>query len=78
MKGGAFHRAITMMAAVSAIMQIHAADFAGQQAALGALGPYTSRGKGGKRAHRPTGIAAVRRAAGKRRNVQRNRRAHHG
>jgi hypothetical protein len=39
---------------------------------------YESRGKGGKRAHRPTGIAGVQRAARKAQNVARNRRAHRG
>lgn len=67
-----------MMAAISAIMTMHAGNFAAKQAALRQLGDYESRGKGGKRAHRNTGIAAARRAAGKRRNVLRNRRAHRG
>ena len=37
---------------------------------------YESRGKGGKRSRRPTGIAGVRRAARKAQNVARNRREH--
>lgn len=65
-----------MAAAVAAIVLKHAADFSAQRLAFDALGPYRSRGHGGKRAHRPTGICAARRAARKARNVQRNRKAH--
>lgn len=46
--------------------------------ALRGMGSYESHGKGGKRAHRTTGIAGVKRAALKARNRQRNRRAHRG
>jgi hypothetical protein len=67
-----FHRAATMMALIAAAMRS-----AAPQAALAAIGPYKSRGKGGKRAHcAHTGAACTKRAAIKKRNVQRNRRAH--
>ena len=45
-------------------------------AALAAKGGYQSHGKGGKSARRPTGIAKVRRAALKARNVRKNRANH--
>lgn len=68
-----FRRSLSMMAAISAIM---AGGFPSviAQAKISELGSYESRGKSGKRPHRPTGIAGVRRAAAKRRNVLRNRR----
>ena len=71
-----FKRAAAMFAAISAITARFATDFAKQQAALAALGPYRSRGKGGKkRAARPTGIRAAKRAQIKVRNRTRQRRA---
>ena len=72
-----FARARAMMAAIAAIY----AQFQGgvlRDIALRGVAPYESHGKGGKRAHRPTGIAGVRRAALKSLNRQRNRRAHRG
>jgi hypothetical protein len=66
-----FSRAIAMMALVSAAMAS-----AAPQAALANIGPYVSRGKGGKRPHRTgNGSAHIKRMATKARNVQRHRRA---
>lgn len=74
MQGSApFARARAMMSALAAIASL---AFTQQQAALAALGPYVSRGKGGKRPHRSVGTKACQRAACKARNVQRNRKAH--
>lgn len=69
----AFRRATAMMTLVAAAM---AAPFGQRQAQLAAIGPYKSRGKGGKRPRHMTGISAMKRAAKKARNVARNRRAH--
>ncbi len=78
MKGSApFARARAMMAAVVAIRAQFQLGVL-RDIALSGMAAYESRGKGGKRAHRPTGIAGVRRAALKARNRQRNRRAHRG
>lgn len=71
----AFLRAKAMFAAISAIVSQFQADMVGQRAALAALPEYRSGGKGGKRAHRPTGIAAAKRAALKCRNQKRHRAA---
>lgn len=71
-----FARALAMMSLVAAAMSAHAGNYGAQQAALGAIGPYKSRGKGGKRPHtKGNGSAKVRRAAVKARNVRRDRRA---
>lgn len=54
-----------MMAAIAAAMAMPTSQ---QQAQLAAIGPYESRGKGGKRPHRSVGTKAFQRAALKRRN----------
>jgi hypothetical protein len=51
-----FARTLAMVAALAAA------------AALAEIGPYESRGKGGKRPHRSVGTKAFLRAAAKRRN----------
>lgn len=66
-----------MFAAVASIMSSGLSQFATRQA-LTELGPYVSRGKGGKSPTKPTGIAAARRAATKARNRARHRRACRG
>lgn len=80
MGGHVFGRPFALATALAALFAAAHAEFpAGSvalQQALAVLPPYESRGKGGKRAHRKTGIAAQRRAARKARNVRRNRRAH--
>lgn len=69
-----FARSLEMMSVIAAIC----IKFLLRDIALRGVNAYESHGKGGKRAHRPTGIAGVRRAALKARNRQRNRRAHRG
>lgn len=74
MKGnGAFHRALAMVAAVAAVIARTGTNYAAQRAQLDALGPYQSRGKGGKHPHRSVGTKAHQRAAKKARSVRRNR-----
>lgn len=69
--GQPFHRAAAMMALIAAAMRS-----AAPQAAMAAIGPYVSRGKGGKRPHRAnTGAACIKRAAIKKRNIRLHRRA---
>lgn len=68
----AFKRAIAMAQAISAAMSLHPLE---RQIALDGIGQYKSRGKGGKQPHRATGIAGVKRAAKKARNVKRSRAA---
>lgn len=75
-----FARARSLMSVLAAAITAYSSN--GTAAARADLdlarlnaGSYESRGKGGKRAHRPTGIAGVRRAACKARNVKANRRA---
>lgn len=67
-----FARAIALMAAFAAAIT----SGVGVDAARAAAAGYTSNGHSGKRAHGPTGIAGVRRASLKARNVKANRRAH--
>ena len=74
-----FKRAIAMQAAISAVMTQHPRDMLAQRAALEALGPYRSRGHGlglARNLHSRHHVASDKRAAQKRRNVMRNRRAH--
>ncbi len=54
-----------MAAMISAAMTLPAGA---QQSTLASIGPYESRGKGGKRPHRSVGTKAFQRAALKRRN----------
>jgi len=61
-----------MMAAIGAVMAAHPMPGPSQQMAFNAIGPYESRGKGGKRPHRQTGTKAFQRAAAKRRNKARS------
>lgn len=70
----AFSRARTMMAAISAMIAQGLKGIDLQQG-IGALGPYESRGKGGKSPHRRVGTKAYARAALKRQNQRRNRAA---
>lgn len=63
-----FARARAMFALVSAAMMANPIPGVGQQMALNAIGPYESRGKGGKHPHRRVGTKAFQRAALKRRN----------
>lgn len=70
---GPFHRSQALIALMVGAMS---AGYGAMQAAKTLAGGYKSRGHGGKRAHRDTGIAKGRRAACKARNVKANRRAH--
>lgn len=63
MRSTPFHRALAMMAAIAGAMTL---DTLAQRKRLAALGPYESRGKGGKRPHRSVGTKAFQRAAAKR------------
>jgi hypothetical protein len=63
MRGQVFDRARLMMAAIAAAMSANPTPGLAQKAALDAIGPYESRGKGGKRPHRSVGTKAYRRAA---------------
>lgn len=65
-------------ALAAALQLISGMALAQQQAALAALPPYKSRGKGGKRPHRSVGTKACQRAALKARNVRANKEAHRG
>lgn len=67
-----FARAMAMMAAITDIMAMAPSV---QKSMLSQIGPYESRGKGGKRAHRSIGTKANARAAAKSRNVRRARAA---
>lgn len=81
MKSGTpFRRAMMMMAAISAIMAGTVGNMAAQQAQLSQLGPYESRGKGRNMPNRraPGAGMASHRAAMKRRNVLRHRKACRG
>lgn len=71
-KSSPFARAHAMMAAMAAAM---AMPFMEQKAALAAIGPYESRGKGeGRSNRRPAGAhKAAHRAAAKARRVRANR-----
>lgn len=71
MKHNPFSRAIAMTLAIRSALATP--DAFARQIALGAIGPYVSRGHGGKRAHSFTGIARAKRAASKARNVQRSK-----
>jgi len=73
----AFARARAMMAAISALFSQGLRGFELQQG-MKDLGPYRSRGKGGKTGSRPSGIARQRRQAVKLRNRARHRRACRG
>lgn len=66
MKSMPFSRAISAMAAIAAAAM--SLPNGQQQAQLAAIGPYESRGKGGKRPHRSVGTKVFQRAALKRRN----------
>ena len=71
-----FGRALDMMALISAAMQMPATE---KQAAMQAIGPYVSRGKGrgkGKSAPHGAQMANIR-AARKARNVRRHRARSH-
>lgn len=74
-KQTAFARASQMMALVSVAMLLPAMQ---QQAALARIGPYESRGKGGKQPGRHVGTKAHARVARKARNVRRHRAACRG
>jgi PAB1-binding protein PBP1 len=68
-----FARARAMMAAITAVMAAFPIPGGTQAAALNGLGPYESRGKGGKRPHRRVGTKINQRAALKRRNRARSK-----
>lgn len=74
---GAFARARSMMAAIGALVAQGLRGFELQHG-IASMGPYKSRGKGGKRPHRSCGTAAHKRHAQKLRNRARNRRACRG
>jgi hypothetical protein len=76
--GAAFGRARALMAAINAVIMTHAANPLLAQAELARLKPYEGRGKGKTRWHHAGGHLAQRRAALKKRNQARNRRAHRG
>lgn len=81
MKSGTpFRRAQMMMAAISSIIVSTAGNLSLQQAQLGAIGPYQSRGKGkGGRQNAMHGAQMANiRAARKARNVRRHRAACRG
>lgn len=81
MQARAFHRSRALITALAAAVMSFGASTPGSAASVAlsqardAAATYKSRGHGGKRAHRPTGIAGVQRAARKARNVKANRRA---
>lgn len=74
MRSAPFSRAQGLMAAIGAILAMHTSKSVADSR-IAELPAYESRGKGGARAHRPSGIAAVRRAARKTRNQARHRAA---
>lgn len=61
-----FAAAIAMFSAIAAAQSLPAGHQ--RQSAMNDIGPYESRGKGGKRPHRSTGTKAFQRMAAKRRN----------
>lgn len=63
-----FARAIAMMGLIAAAVRAYPFPGVAQQQALAGIGPYVSRGKGGKRPHRSVGTKAFQRAALKKRN----------
>lgn len=68
-----------MMAAIQAVVIVAGQDIVKQRAGLDAIGPYRSRGHGEGlffNKHSQHKVAHDKRAAAKRRNVLRNRRAH--
>jgi hypothetical protein len=71
----AFGRARAMLASIAAILASTSGNISLQRMQLNALGPYESRGKGGKRAHKVGRNRIVQRAALKVRNVQHHRKA---
>ena len=73
--GQPFRRILAVMAEMAAIRNEHGHSTLGASMMQNAYAAYTSRGHGGKRAHRPTGISACKRAARKARNVRRHRAA---
>jgi hypothetical protein len=78
MKSGTpFRRANMMMAAIQAVMLATAGNMAMQQQQLHAIGPYESRGKGRGGPNRKAAGAGManHRAAMKRRNVIKHRKA---
>jgi hypothetical protein len=76
MKNSAFARAKAIFATIAALGSLHSG--AALAAAMDSIPIYQSRGKGGKRPQAAGGIARDQRTAVKRKNVQRNRRAHRG
>lgn len=78
MRGRPFAAAITMMSAIAAVMVAAAGNFALQQSALAALGPYKGRGKGKTQHHDRGGTRAYQRAALKKRNRAAHRKACRG
>lgn len=75
--GGAFNRASAMASAIAGIIARLGQTFAGQ-AAINALGAYTSNGKRKTKTHSARCHRRDQRAAVKARNVNRNRKAHRG
>lgn len=78
--GTPFRAAMLMSMQIAAVQSLFARDMASQQQALSALGPYEGRGKGKTR---PSfsfndGSRRTNRAATKRRNVLRHRKAGRG
>lgn len=64
-----FSRSIALFAAITAIMNQGGVTYAEKQQQIGALTPYHSRGKGGRKSPRTfSGVARARRAAVKARN----------
>ena len=79
--GNEFHRFNSLMAAIAAILANAEGAFevAQAQAKMQEMaGGYESRGHGGKRAHRNSGVAAIRRARVKAKGRAQNRRNHKG
>lgn len=76
--GGAFYRSVAMVAAMAAVFTATAGNFAAQRTGLDALGAYESHGKRKTARHAARTTRRDQRAATKRRNVARNRRAHRG
>lgn len=72
MKSSPFSRASAMFSAIAAAMALAPSM---QKVALSQIGPYESRGKGGKAPSRRVGTKACQRAARKARNVRRHRAA---
>ena len=76
--GTPFARARMLVAAIGAIVAAAGGNAIAAQAQLANLAPYEGRGKGKTKRHDRGGTASAQRAAQKRRNQQRHRKACRG